>query len=250
MGEWSDYFEDFPEENPANERRDEAGERLRARVAREAKYSPEVLAQMAESRTRREEAEVRLLGMRLKDRECAQIELHRSIGGLMEAYAWFDVKLGSKIKSLANHAPEVLKLLRPSMPMKLRLDCLRTLVDSASQPVNDQLCHRWDAWISQAEAMRLLRNDYAHGRWVHDPKVNGFRFASLSWNDESEIDHQSVPVIPAQVDELSRQIWELTRSIDIVTEPFFSLSGTVCDEASKSEISRKVSLSHTFFSVD
>src|SRR4051794_26572728 len=102
MGEWSDYFEDFPEDNPANERRDEAGDALRARVAREAKYSPDVLAQIAEGRKRRQEAEVRLLGMRLKDRESAQIELHRSIGGLMEAYAWFDVKLGLKIKSQAN----------------------------------------------------------------------------------------------------------------------------------------------------
>lgn len=221
MGEWSDYFEDFPEENPANERRDEAGEALRARVAREAKYSPDVLAQIAEGRERRQEAEVRLLGMRLKDRESVQIELHRSIGGLMEAYAWFDVKLGLKIKSQANGAPEVLALLRPSIPMKLRLDFLRTLIDHAAPPANDQLRQRWDSWVSQAEAMRLLRNDYAHGRWVHDPRVNGFRFASLNWADESELFKQSIPVLPAQIDERSRQIWELTRSIDIVTEPFF-----------------------------
>lgn len=50
MGEWSDYFEDFPEENPANQPRNEASDALRARVAREAKYSPELLAKMAKDR--------------------------------------------------------------------------------------------------------------------------------------------------------------------------------------------------------
>jgi hypothetical protein len=54
MGEWSEYFEDFPEENPGNERRDESGDALRARVAREATYSPELLARMAEERRQRE----------------------------------------------------------------------------------------------------------------------------------------------------------------------------------------------------
>jgi hypothetical protein len=50
MGEWSDYFEDFPEEDPANRPRDDVGDALRARVAREARYSPELLAKMAEKR--------------------------------------------------------------------------------------------------------------------------------------------------------------------------------------------------------
>ncbi|MEK9804045.1 MAG: hypothetical protein VW475_11635 [Curvibacter sp.] len=54
MGEWSDYFEDFPDENPANQPQDKAGDALRARVAREARYSPELLAKIAEERQRRE----------------------------------------------------------------------------------------------------------------------------------------------------------------------------------------------------
>ena len=54
MGEWSDYFEDFPDENPANQSRDIAGDALRARVAREALYSPELLAKMAEHRRLKE----------------------------------------------------------------------------------------------------------------------------------------------------------------------------------------------------
>jgi hypothetical protein len=55
MGEWSDYFEDFPDEDPANQARDPAGDALRARATREAKYSPELLAKVAEGRRLKDE---------------------------------------------------------------------------------------------------------------------------------------------------------------------------------------------------
>lgn len=55
MGEWSEYFEDFPDENPANWPNDRSGDALRARVAREARYPPELLAKMAEERRLKEE---------------------------------------------------------------------------------------------------------------------------------------------------------------------------------------------------
>lgn len=223
MGDWSDYFEDFPEENPANQRRDTTGDALRERVAREATYSPKVLAQIAESRKLREAAELRLLGMRLKDRERAQAELHRSIGGLMEAYAWFDVNLGLKIKTHSNSDAEVLALLKPSVPMKLRLDRLKLLIEQASIEPDIQSQNRWRAWITQAEAIRLLRNDYAHGRWVYnsDLRVRGFYFAPLSWETDSQTPKTAIAVSPALIDERSEEIWELTRSIDVVTQPFF-----------------------------
>jgi hypothetical protein len=67
MGEWSDYFEQFPDEDPANQPDDRAGDALRARVAREAKYSPELLAKMAEDRKLREEAKVRRAASRSSD---------------------------------------------------------------------------------------------------------------------------------------------------------------------------------------
>jgi hypothetical protein len=57
MGEWSDYFEDYPDENPANRKRDDAGDALRERVKREANYSPEDLAELAKLRREREIAQ-------------------------------------------------------------------------------------------------------------------------------------------------------------------------------------------------
>ena len=180
MGEWSDYFEDFPEENPANQWCDTEGDLLRARVAREAMYSPEVLAEIADRKKRREAEEVLLIGMRLRDREQAQAEMHRSIGGLMEAYAWFDVNLGLKIKSYSTDPSKVAALVKPSTPMKLRLDYLRQLVELSQVKPTVQSKSIWKAWIAQAEAIRLLRNDYAHGRWINSSLVTTeFHFAPL-----------------------------------------------------------------------
>lgn len=236
MGEWSDYFEDFPEENPANQPRDVAGDLLRHRVAREAAYSPQVIAgnaerrklreaEYAERRRHREAEEVLLLGMRLKDREKAQAELHRSIGGLMEAYAWLDVNLGLKIKSYSNSAPEVMDLLKPTIPMKHRLDCLLRLVEQA--PLTPEVISqdRWKEWIVQAEKVRELRNDYAHGRWINSSLINTeFRFAPLSWPDKTESLQPGPVISPTHIDARTAEIWKLTRSMDDVLAPYFRIS--------------------------
>lgn len=42
MGEWSDYFEDFPEENPANQRDHNAIDERKVRASQN--YSPEFRA--------------------------------------------------------------------------------------------------------------------------------------------------------------------------------------------------------------
>ena len=233
MGDWSDYFEDFPEENPANQRSDFIGDVLRQRVAREAAYSSQVLeenaerrrlrqAEYAERRRRREAEEVLLLGMRLKDREKAQAELHRSIGGLMEAYAWLDINLGLKIKSYSNSAPEAIALLKPIIPMKHRLDCLQRLVEHA--PLTPEVISqdRWKEWVAEAEKVRELRNDYAHGRWINSSLANTeFRFAPLGWPIESDPPQPLMAVSPKQIDERTMEIWKLTRSMDDVLAPYF-----------------------------
>jgi hypothetical protein len=55
MGQWSEYYEDFPHEAPANQPRDVEGDTLRARVARQAKYPPELIAQIQQETRRRED---------------------------------------------------------------------------------------------------------------------------------------------------------------------------------------------------
>jgi hypothetical protein len=83
---------------------------------------------------------------------------------------------------------------------------------------------RWIEWIENAEKIRLLRNDYAHGRWISSsPAHNDFRFAPLGWPVESEPVQPLIAVSPAQIDERSGEIWNLTRSIDDVLAPFFPI---------------------------
>ena len=108
MGDWSDYFEDFPEENPANQYRDSSGSALERRVKRAANYSSKAIAESAEVRRRRGTDLLNFSEKRRRLREQAQAELHRSIGGLIEAYSWFDVHLGLKIRAHSNSAPEVM----------------------------------------------------------------------------------------------------------------------------------------------
>lgn len=226
MGEWSDYFEDFPEENPANERRDIKGDSLRERVAREAKYSPEVLAEIGAQKKRREAQEVLLTGMRLRDRQQAQAELHRSIGGLMEAYAWFDINLGLKIQCYSSDPSKIVALVKPSTPMKLRLDYLRELVQLSQLNPSAKCRKEWETWITQAETIRHLRNDYAHGRWINSSlETNEFHFAPLSWPDESESTRILIAISPAQIDSLSNDLWNLTRSMNEVLEPYLQPGG-------------------------
>jgi len=223
MGEWSDYFEDFPDENPANQWRDVEGDFLRARVAREAKYSPELLAEIAERKKRLEAEEVLLIGMRLRDRQQAQAEMHRSIGGLMEAYAWFDVNLGLKIKSYSPDVSKIAALVKPSTPMKLRLDYLRHLVELSKVKPSATSMNMWSSWITRAEAIRLLRNDYAHGRWINATVLTTqFHFAPLGWAEDSEPAQTLDAVSPSDIDSLSNELWNLTRSMNEVLEPYLS----------------------------
>ncbi len=165
MGEWSEYFEDFPDENPANRAYD-IDRAIEQRVKREANYSPATLVESAEIRKRRDFERQQLQEKQQRKRDQVQSELHRSIGGLMEAYSWLDVHVGLKLKNHFGSDPEVSALLNPKSPMKLRLDRLNKLVQSASANTLSSTKNDWLVWVTQAEQLRTLRNDYAHGRWI------------------------------------------------------------------------------------
>ncbi|MES1979998.1 MAG: hypothetical protein V4451_18310 [Pseudomonadota bacterium] len=222
MGEWSDYFEQFPDEDPANQD-DDVDSVLEQRVKIEATYSPEVLAELIESRTRRDSERGRLQEVRRQKRDQAQSELHRSIGGLMEAYAWLDVHVGLKIKTHSGNDPEAFALLSPKLPMKLRLDCLNKLVQNASANSEAPIKNDWSVWNTQAEKVRALRNDYAHGRWIfnHEPGRNSFRFARLDWNTNVQLADAPLAISPAEIDARSADIWALIRTLDEILQHIF-----------------------------
>lgn len=207
MGEWSDYFEDFPEEIPINQPSHPLG----------------MPVELPEERIRWNAKNLRSGNAQRKKREQAQAELHRSIGALMEAYSWFDVHLGLKIKMHSNSAPEVISLLNPKSPMKLRLECLKRLVEGSLIYPETTRAGVWGGWIVQAEKVRLLRNDYAHGRWVYNHGNNSFFFAPLSWGVDPKSPVTPIATSPAEIDALATEIWVLIRSMDDVLRPCFPL---------------------------
>lgn len=222
MGEWSEYFEDFPDENPANQAYD-VDNAMEQKFIREAIYSPAVLLESEEVRKRREFERQQLQEKQQRKRDQSQSELHRSIGGLMEAYAWLDVHVGLKLKTHFGNDPEVPTLLSAKSPMKLRLNCLNKLVQNALVNTFSSTKDDWLVWITQTEELRTLRNDYAHGRWIfnHEPGRKNFRFARLGWNTNSQQTDMPLAVSPAEIDARSADIWKLIRALDEVMQRIF-----------------------------
>ena len=222
MGEWSEYFEDFPDENPANQAYD-VDNAIEQRVKREANYLPAALFESAESRKRRDVERQRLQETQQRKRDQAQSELHRSIGGLMEAYAWLDIHVGLKLKNHFGSDPEVSALLNPKSPMKLRLDCLNKLVQNTPANVHSSTTNDWLIWITQAEELRKSRNDYAHGRWIfnNEPGQKNFRFARLGWNANIQETDTPLATSPAEIDACSADIWKLIRVLDGLMQRIF-----------------------------
>lgn len=225
MGEWSDYFEDFPDENPANHRCD-VDNAMERRVQKEATYSAAALLKNEEIRKQRDFEQQQAQETRQRKRDQAQSDLHRSIGALMEAYGWLDVHIGLRLKHHFDSDPEVHALLNPKSPMKLRLDCLNKLVQNTSADLLDSTKNDWLTWTTQAEELRTLRNDYAHGRWIFndEPGQKNFRFARLNWDAYQQQKHTTLAASPAEIDTLSANIWKLIRALDDVMQRVFPLN--------------------------
>ena len=222
MGEWSDYFEDFPDENPANQACN-VDNAMGRRVKRESKYSPAALIESVKSRKQRDlERQLFQETQQLK-RDQAQSELHRSIGGLMEAYAWLDVHVGLKLKNHFGSDSEVPALLNPKSPMKLRLDCLNKLMQGPLDNGLSSTKNDWLVWVTRAEELRTLRNDYAHGRWLFNslPGQKNFRFARLGWGTSSQQTDTPLAASPTDIDARTADIWKSIRALDGVMQRIF-----------------------------
>lgn len=105
-----------------------------------------------------------------------------------------------------------MKLLNPQSPMKLRLDCFAKFVEGGPFATTD----KWATWITHAERIRSLRNDYAHGRWVFNdaPGSKNFLFVPLGWNIANQGAAMPIAISPEEIDARSSEIWDLIRSMD------------------------------------
>ena len=100
---------------------------------------------------------------------------------------------------------EVSEVLDPCRAtFKARLNFFKRLVLEVYQPAGSKFVAEFQSWFNRAERCRVLRNDYAHGRWGVPGKFKfkeGGRmmdaepllvFVPLDWNMEPDREDRSI----------------------------------------------------------
>ena len=118
------------------------------------------------------------------------------LGRLVHAHARFDFNVGLQLNWMGPmYGVEVTDVLNPyKATFKERLNFFKRLVLEVYQPAGAAFVTEFRSWFDRAEKCRVLRNDYAHGRWGVPGKFNykeGGRlmdaepllvFIPLNWN--------------------------------------------------------------------
>ena len=127
-------------------------------------------------------------------------DFHCLLGRLVHAHARFDFTIGLQLNWMGPmYGVEVSEVLDPCRAtFKARLNFFKRLVLEVYQPVGSKFVAEFQSWFNRAERCRVLRNDYAHGRWVVPGKFN-FKnggsildaepllvFVPLDWNMEAD----------------------------------------------------------------
>jgi len=112
---------------------------------------------------------------------------------------------------------------------KARLKLFKRLVLDVYQPAGSAFVEEFQIWFARAEKCRVLRNDYAHGRWGVPGKFN-FKeggsmldaepllvFVPLDWNMDSEREDRSFALT---MEEFKLQVEEA----EIVFSDYFKLT--------------------------
>lgn len=153
------------------------------------------------------------------DTEAFDREFHFLLGRLVHAHARFDFNVGLQLHWMGPmYGVDVSELLHPyKATFKARLDLFKRLVLDVYQPAGVAFVTEFRAWFDRAEKCRVLRNDYAHGRWGVPGKFNfkeGGRlldaepllvFVPLDWNMEPDREDLSI-VLP--MEEFKEQVEE------------------------------------------
>lgn len=127
-------------------------------------------------------------------------DFHYLLGRLVHAHARFDFNVGLQLNWMGPmYGVEVIELLNPhKAKFKARLAMFKRLVLDVYQPAGAAFVTEFRSWFDRAERCRVLRNDYAHGRWGVPGRFNHKEggsmidaepllvFISLDWNMEPD----------------------------------------------------------------
>lgn len=94
-------------------------------------------------------------------------EFHRLLGQLVHAIARFDFTVGLQLNWLGPYCQQdVAELLSPRQArLGERLKKLKALIMDVYEPAGPKALAEFTEWFTRADQARVLRNDYAHGRW-------------------------------------------------------------------------------------
>jgi hypothetical protein len=151
--------------------------------------------------------------------EVFERDFHCLLGRLVHAHAKFDFNVGLQLSWMGPmYGVEVNELINPhKAKFKARLDLFKRLVLDVYQPAGSAFVAEFRSWFDRAERCRVLRNDYAHGRWGVPGKFK-FKeggcmidaqpllvFVPLDWNMEPDREDRSIALtmqeFNGQVDE-------------------------------------------------
>jgi hypothetical protein len=140
------------------------------------------------------------------DPEAFNRDFHYLLGRLVHAHARFDFNVGLQLNWMGPmYGVEASEVLSPYKgTFKARLDLFKRIVLDVYQPAGVAFVTEFRTWFDRAEKCRVLRNDYAHGRWGVPGKFNfkkGGRmidaepllvFVPLDWNMEPDREDRSI----------------------------------------------------------
>ena len=153
------------------------------------------------------------------DTDAFERDFHYLLGRLVHAHARFDFNVGLQLNWMGPmYGVEVSEALNPyKATFKARLDLFKRLVLDVYQPAGSGFIDEFRTWFDRAERCRVLRNDYAHGRWGVPGKFN-FKdggsmkdaepllvFVPLDWNMDPDKEDSSIALT---MQELKEQVEE------------------------------------------
>lgn len=165
------------------------------------------------------------------DTEAFSREFHHLLGRMVHAHARFDFNVGLQLSWMGpTYGVEVTDVLNPhKATFKVRLNFFKRLVLEAYQPGGAAFVTEFRIWFDRAEKCRVLRNDYAHGRWgvpgkfifkEGGSKANSeplLVFIPLDWNMAPDREDRSI-------DLTMREFKEQVEEAEAVFNDYFKLT--------------------------
>jgi hypothetical protein len=157
-----------------------------------------------------------------------EARFYSAIGKFIDSYGWFDYNLGLQISFWHSGSQlDVRKYLTTDSHLKTRLDVLKQMINRSTNRVSEVEQSEYEQWVANVDAIRALRNEYAHGRWIHSKPTadddGQMTFLPLQWSAGGNAERPPLPTLLSELEAQATQISKLTAQMSTVIVPFLEL---------------------------